>query len=134
MTTSNVVGGVYNPQRTTGGVNGPVPTGDHELVSLEGPGLFLAAEVIKQGGISDITFVILDIDGRNVVNLSYAAAANWGLTQQNPYGLVLLKAGAEKNFTIGFPYPLCFQKSLHLSVTINETGIAQIVANVIHGL
>ena len=33
---------------------------------------------------NDLTFVILDIDGRNVTNLSFAAAANGGLTQHNP--------------------------------------------------
>jgi hypothetical protein len=53
-----------------------------------GPGVFLGAAVTKQGGTNDLTFVILDIDGRNVTNLSYAAAANAGLTQHNPYGLV----------------------------------------------
>jgi len=89
--------------------------------------------VTKQGGGSGLTFVILDIDGRNVTNLSYAAAENSGLTQQNPYGLVLLKSSALKTFTIGFPSPLRFQKELKLSVTVNEDGVAQILANVIHG-
>ena len=63
------------------GLKVPVPTGTHVLVTLRGPGVFLGLEVNKQGGTNDITFVILDIDGRNVTNLSYAAAANLGLTQ-----------------------------------------------------
>ena len=132
MTTQNVVGGVWNPQRSEG-LLAPVPTGDHVLIELKGPGLFLGAQVTKQGGSGDITFVILEIDGRNVINLSYAAAANWVLTEQNPYGLVLLKSSAAKTITIGFPSPLCYQKDLHLSVTVNETGVVQIIANVIHG-
>jgi hypothetical protein len=89
--------------------------------------------VSKQGGSSDITFVILDIDGRNVTNLSYAAASNQGLTQQNPYGLVLLHSAALKTFTVGFPTPLLYKQKLVLSVTVNEPGVVQIVANVIHG-
>jgi len=93
----------------------------------------LGAQVSKQGGGTDPTFVILDIDGRNVTNISYAAANNLGLTQQNPYGLVVLKSAAIKNLTIGFPSPLRFKKRLKLSVTVNETGVVQILANVIYG-
>lgn len=132
MPISDCLPGVCDPQRTQG-LKAPAPKGDHVLVTLRGPGLFLGAEVTKQGGGSGLTFVILDIDGRNVTNLSYAAAENSGLTQQNPYGLVLLKSSALKTFTIGFPSPLRFQKELKLSVTVNEDGVAQILANVIHG-
>src|SRR5262245_28149252 len=123
--------GVCDPQRTQG-IKAPAPNGNHVLVTLEGPGVFLGAAVTKQGGTNDLTFVILDIDGRNVTNLSYAAAANAGLTQQNPYGLVLLQAGGLKTMTIGFPTPLLYKCSLQLSVTVNEPGVAQILANVIH--
>ena len=42
----------------------PAPKGNHALVTLEGPGVFLGAAVTKQGGTNDLTFVILDIDGR----------------------------------------------------------------------
>jgi hypothetical protein len=102
-------------------------------VSLTGPGVFLGAAVSKQGGTKDLTFVILDIDGRNVVNLSYAAANNQGLTQQNPYGLVLVHSAAIKTMTLGFPTPLLFKRSLKLRVTVNEPGVVQILGNVVHG-
>ncbi len=124
--------GVCDPERTQG-LRAPAPQGDHTLVSLRGPGVFLGAEVSKQGGASGITFVILNIDGRNVVNLSYAAAQNSGLTQQNPFGIVLLGSGDLKTFTIGWPSPLRFKRELKLSVTVNEGGVVQILANVIHG-
>ena len=71
--------------------------------------------------------------GRNVANLSYAGAINEGLTQQNPYGLVLLQSPSIKTVTIGFPTPLIYKRSLSLSVTVNEGNVAQILANVIHG-
>ena len=87
--------GVCDPERTQG-LRAPAPVGTHDLVTLNGPGVFLGAAVSKQGGTNDLTFVILDIDGRNVVNLSYAAATNEGLTQQNPYGLVLLHSSASR--------------------------------------
>jgi hypothetical protein len=124
--------GVCDPERTQG-LKAPAPNGTYALVTLKGPGVFLGAEVSKQGGTNDITFVILDIDGRNVTNLSYAAAMNLGLTQQNPYGLVLLGGGGLKTMTVGFPTPLLYKRSLKLSVTVNEPNVAQIVANVIHG-
>ena len=84
--------GVCDPERTEG-LKAPAPNGTYPLVTLKGPGVFLGAEVTKQGGTNDLTFVILDIDGRNVTNLSFAGALNQGLTQQNPYGLVVLNAG-----------------------------------------
>ena len=127
--------GVCAPQRTQG-LRAPAPEGDHVLVNLNGPGTFVAAEVTKQGGAGDITFVVLDIDGRNVVNISYAATRNVGLTQQNPFGLVLLETPGTatiKNLTIGFPTPLRYEESLRLTVVVREPGVVQVLANVIHG-
>ena len=132
QTAHRCASGVCDPERTQG-LKAPAPNGTYALVTLKGPGVFLGAEVSKQGGASDLTFVVLDIDGRNVTNLSYAAAANAGLTQQNPYGLVLLHSGSLKTFTVGFPTPLLYKRELKLSVTVNEPGVAQILANVIHG-
>jgi len=125
--------GVRNPERTQG-LKAPAPQGEHELIALEGPGTFLSASITKQGGGNDLTFVILDIDGRNVVNLSIAAAKNVGLTQNNPYILDLVKSiGDIKTLTIGLPSPLYFERELKLRVNVQEAGVVQIVANVIHG-
>ena len=124
--------GVCDPERTQG-LKAPAPVGTYDLVTLTGPGVFLGAAVAKQGGTNDLTFVILDIDGRNVANLSYAAATNEGLAQQNPYGLVLLHSAAIKTMTLGFPTPLLYKRSLNLRVTVNEPGVVQILGNVVHG-
>jgi hypothetical protein len=124
--------GVCDPERTQG-LKAPAPNGTHDLVTLKGPGVFLGAAIAKQGGTNDITFAILDIDGRNVTNVSFAGVANEGLTQQNPYGLVLLHSAALKTLTIGFPTPLLYKRSLRLSVTVNEPNVVQILANVVHG-
>jgi len=102
-------------------------------MNLQGPGVFLGAEVSKQGGTNDLTFVILDIDGANVTNMSYAAARNLGLLQQNPFGLVLLQSALVKTMTIGFATPLRFARSLRLSVKVSEPTVVQILANVITG-
>jgi hypothetical protein len=124
--------GVCNPRRTQG-LKAPAPPGTFVLVNLEGPGVFLGAAVSKQGGTNDLTFVILDIDGVNVTNISYAAARNLGLLAQNPFGLVLLQSALVKTLTVGFPTPLRFERSLRLSVKVSEPGVVQILANVIHG-
>jgi len=89
--------------------------------------------VTKQGGPTGLTFMKLDIGNRNVVNLSFAAARNLGLTAPNPYGLQLLAGIGVESFAIGWPFPLTFKRSLKLSVTVNETGVVQTVANVVHG-
>ena len=124
--------GVCRPQRTQG-LRAPAPRGNFDLVTLQGPGLFLGASVTKQGGASDLTFVSLDIDGRNVVSLSVAAARNMGLTQPNPFGIVLLQSSVIDNFTIGFPTPLRFDERLVLRVQVAEDGVVQILGNVVHG-
>ena len=130
--TGSCASGICDPVRTQG-LKAPAPNGTHDLVNLEGPGLFVAAAISKQGGTNDLTFVSLEIDGRNVTSLSFAAANNWGLTQHNPYGLVLLHSTAIKTLTIGFPTPLVYKRSLRLSVRVSEPNVVQILANVIHG-
>jgi hypothetical protein len=84
------------------------------------------------GNDNETISIILDIGGRNVTNVSYAAAINWGLTQQNPYGLIVLQSAGIKTMTIGFATPLLYKQSLRLAATVNESGVAQILANVIH--
>src|SRR5262249_39216095 len=111
----------------------PAPNGTYDLVVLEGPGLFLSAIVTKQGGANGLTFVRLDLDGRNVVDFSFAAMRNVGLVQANPYGTQRLTGNGIESFTIGWPFPLTYRRGLKLSVVVNEPGVVQIVGNVVHG-
>ncbi len=130
---ANTHADVRNPERTQG-LAAPAPIGESELIFLEGRGKFISAQITKQGGTNDLTFVILDIDGRNVVNISIAALRNIGLTENNPYGLVLLNSKENpKTFTIGFSTPLVYKKELRLSVNVQEPNVVQILANVVHG-
>jgi hypothetical protein len=125
--------GMCNPQRTQGLKTNPKKGSANTLISIKGPGLLLAGHVTKQGGSNDLTFVRLRIDGKSVIDLSFAGASNWGLTQINPYGLVLLKGGPVQNFTFGWPVPLTFKKSLELTALVKETGVVQIIANIVRG-
>lgn len=124
--------GVSFPERKQG-LKTNLEKGEHELIQLKGPGVFLGAHISKQGGNSDISFIDLTIDGKNVFNFSYAAMINLGFTQQNPYGMVLVKTGEIENVTLGFPYPLKYKKSLVLSFITREEGIKQVIGNIIFG-
>jgi hypothetical protein len=123
---------VYNPQEAEGLLSSPA-TGAHELVVLKGPRKFVSAQLSKQGGTNDITFVILEIDGKTVVNGSIAGYRNRAQTQSNPSGSMLLQSSTQKTVTIGFPFPLAYQSELRLSVDITESGVLQILGTVIHG-
>jgi hypothetical protein len=122
---------VCEPQRTQGLIGGS--RGEAQLIRIEGPGVFVSAAVGKQGGAVGATFVNLDLDGRNVVSTSYGAARNYGLTQQNPYGVAFLDGGEVTTLAIGFMSPLVFQSELVLTVFVEEDDVVQILANVIHG-
>lgn len=120
------------PQRTQAIITNVAP-GNHLLMELRGPGVFVAAQISKQGGNNDLTFVDFEIDGHNIVSLSFAAMINFGLDKSNPYGLVVTKQGMLDNLTIGYPHLLGYAQSLKLSVTVKELGVTQILANVLHG-
>ena len=123
---------VYNPQETENNQGSPA-IGAHDLIVLKGPGKFVSAHVSKQGGTNDITFVVLEIDGKVIVNGSIAGYRNRGLTQSNPSGLMLLQSPTQTTVAIGFPFPLAYQSELRLWVDITEPGIVQIKGTVIHG-
>ena len=61
---------VTAPQRIQG-LLAPAATGDHTLVKLQGPGVFVCAHVTRQNDPTGVSFVSLDIDGKNVVSLSF---------------------------------------------------------------
>ena len=128
-TTTSYISGAQRTQ----GLIAPATQGDHILVHLKGPGVFVCAQVTRQNNPTGLSFINLDLDGKNVVSASYEALAGWGLTKDNPYGLALLEAGSITTLTIGYELPLRFEKDLILKVTVNEIGVSQILANVIHG-
>ena len=80
--------GVCDPQRTQG-LKASAPRGTYDLVSLEGPGLFLSANVTKQGGPTGLTATgnqLWSQDSAGVMGVAEAgdafgfdlAAANFG--------------------------------------------------------
>jgi hypothetical protein len=123
---------VQAAQRTSGSKS-PAPVGSYDLVVVTGPGVFVAAQVTKRGGVNDNTTVLLAIDSHDVFAISYAAARNSGLTTMNPFGIVLRSNAQLDNLTLGFPSPLRFNNKVVLAAIVNETGVLQLAADVIHG-
>lgn len=116
------------------GLVAPPAMGENVLVSINGPGRFLSARVSKQGGLSGLTEVRLQVDGQDVVRRNFVALQNLALTEQNPYGVAVLSSGAGiDTATIGFTEPLIFESNLTLSANVGESGIVQITGAVVYG-
>ena len=131
---SNCCCGVTNPQRTQGLKTNPEKGSKFDIVKLKGPGCFVSGYITKQGGTNGVTGINLKIDGKSVVAHTFIAAENIGLLPGNSYGVVHTTGNpALDALTIGFPVPLHYKKSLVLEVSVGQTGVAQLVSNVVHG-
>lgn len=124
---------IKGARQSEGLITSPASGTVHNLVSITGSGSFVAARMTKQGGTTDITTVELIIDGQTVVGRTFAALNNWGLTQNNPFGVVLLHGGGVDAVTIGFQQPVKFESSLVLRTNVGESGIVQMIGTVIYG-
>jgi hypothetical protein len=124
---------ILKPKRIQGLVAAPGTGKTINLITAPGPGVFVAAHVTKQGGTNNICQVALYIDGANVVAVTYAAADNIGLDEQNNSGVKLVN-GLVKCISIQYNEPLYFTKECRIEIkTGTDSGIAQIVANAVIG-
>src|SRR5690349_11031646 len=98
---------IIQPKRVQGLKTLPSINKQFDLIKQKGPGVFVAAHVTKQGGSNDLTQVALYIDGSNVVAVTYAAADNVGLDEQNNSGIKLVK-GVVDCISIQYSEPLFF--------------------------
>ena len=124
---------INGAQKSEGLITNPNIGSNHDLVSINGSGTFVAARMTKQGGTNNITSVELIIDGKTIVGRTYAALDNWGMTQNNPFGVVLLHGNGIDAVTIGFQQPIKFNNSLILRTSVGENGIVQMIGTVIYG-
>jgi hypothetical protein len=124
---------IQGADQAEGLVTNPLNPSENELVWLEGPGAFVSARMVKQGGASGLTAVSLEIDGKIVVQRNVAALKNWGMTQDNPFGVAVFTAGDIDTVTIGFQQPVAFEESLLLKAIVNEDGVVQIIGTVVYG-
>ena len=125
---------VENAHLSEGLVVNPLEASTHTLVSVSGPGKFVSARLTKQGGASGLTFVTLSLDGQVIESRSVVAFKNIGLTEDNPYGIMVNTSAAGIDVvTIGFPQTLSFKSKLELPAPDNEPGVVQMIGTVITG-
>jgi hypothetical protein len=124
---------ILRPRRIQGLAVGPGTGKTIDLITAPGPGVFVAAHVTKQGGTNNITQVALYIDGSNVVAITFAAADNIGLDEQNNSGIKLVN-GLVNCISIQYNEPLFFKKECRIEIkTGSDIGIHQVVANAVIG-
>jgi len=124
---------ILQPRRVQG-LKTNLPTNKKfDLITQKGPGVFVCAHITKQGGSNDIAQVALFIDGKNVVAITYAAAGNVGLAEQNNSGIKLVR-GFVDCISIQYNEPLYFKKECRIEIsTGTDAGIVQVVANAVIG-
>jgi hypothetical protein len=124
---------IIKPRREQGLQLSPTINKKYNLIKEAGPGVFVTGHVTKQGGVNDLTQVALFIDGVNVTAITFIAADNIGLDEQNNSGMKLVK-GFVDCLSIQFNEPLYFKESCVIEVSIgSDAGIAQIVAIAVIG-
>lgn len=133
-------GYVVDAQETRGNFGAQAGGFNIDLVTLQGPGVFISALVAKRGGSPDTTRIELEIDGRLVTSSTIAALRNFGLTQMNTSGSAVVSSVPSDidTVTIGYPVPLGFQESLILRAnnappSTQDEGVLQITGVVVHG-
>jgi hypothetical protein len=138
--------GVRYVQRIEEKVPFPDPTGPppdltnphtYTILDLEGPGSFISAQAWKKGGDEDDSYVILEIDGRVVVEFSFIRGKVLGFTQGNPFGIASFDTPISADnvcvVTMAFSTPLYFEESLKVHIRVTEPGVKKLVAEVIFG-
>lgn len=107
-----------------------------DLLSIAGPGTFVSALVDFSGSdvnqIEDADVSII-LDGNFIFNFDLAGLLDLGLTEANPYGVMITESG--NTMSIGFPVPLAFHNDLILRVSFNSgfSQITEVQAVIFHG-
>jgi hypothetical protein len=125
---------VEHARLSEGLVVSPIVGSVNTLVAIKGPGKFVSARMTKQGGLTGLTAISLEIDGQIIENRNIIALKNIGLGVDNPYGVMVNTSAAGIDVvTIGFPQTLSFERSLELKAHVNEAGVVQIIGTVLAG-
>jgi Zn-dependent protease with chaperone function len=89
-----------------------------------GAGWFRATEIVKQGGASDNTEVIVELDGEEVFAASFASLKNPWMQLNTPF--IVAKVQSEGNtstMTIWYSPELKFRAILAVRVEVREEGV-----------
>lgn len=125
---------IVRPKRVSGNAPSPSTNRNISLISLRGRGVFVSLSVVKVGGTNDASQVTMEIDGVNVVGITYMAALGGGLGTANNSGIVATTGSIGKCISVQFNEPLYFARGLKINFhTSSDANINNVVANAVIG-
>lgn len=109
--------------------------GESAVFNVEGAGFFHALEVVKSGGVSDQTLVIVEMDGRPSMDFSFATLGNPMRWLDTPDMVAnARKAGDIGTMTLWFRAPIEYRSTLKVTVHVGEHGVQDINLRVLHSV
>lgn len=106
---------------------GAVAQGDSATMHLLGAGWFSAAEIVKQGGGSDSTYVTLELDGQPMFVTSFSTLKNPMMQLGTGYIVAkVLTVGDTSTMTIWYSPELKFRAMVGLRVDVEEKGVESV--------
>jgi hypothetical protein len=89
-----------------------------------GAGWFQAAEIVKEGGSTDETYVTLALDGQEMITTSFASLENPWMQLSTPYMTANVRAeGNTRRMIIWYTSELRFMFLVSLHVDVHEEGV-----------
>jgi len=99
-------------------------SGTKETMNVLGGGWFRAAEIVKEGGSSDETYVTLELDGQGMITTSFAVLKNPWMQLNTPYIVANVRSeGNTRTMTIWYSPELRFMALVVLHVDVQEEGV-----------
>lgn len=99
-------------------------SGDKAAINVLGGGWLQAAEIVKEGGSSDETYVTLELDGQTVITTSFALLRNPWMQLNTPYIVANVRTeGNKRTMTIWYSPGLRFMGIVALHVEVQEEGV-----------
>jgi hypothetical protein len=103
---------------------GATALGEQARFHVLGAGWFGAAEIVKQGGTNDATYVTVELDGAEMITTSFASLKNPWMQLNTPYLVANVRSdGHTSTMTIWYSPELKFRAIMALRVTVEEDGV-----------
>lgn len=103
---------------------GTTAAGQRADFHVMGAGWFRATEIVKQGGASDNTEVIVELDGEEVFSASFASLKNPWMQLNTPFIVAKVQSeGDTSTMTIWYSPELKFRAILAVRVEVREEGV-----------
>ena len=98
--------------------------GDKAAMNVLGGGWFQAAEIVKEGGTGDDTYVTLELDGQPMITTSFASLQNPWMQLNTPYIVANVRVeGNTRTMTIWYSPGLRLMALVALHVEVQEQGV-----------